>query len=157
MRKPAGLRPLEVSEAYETARGLEARMGEVVDAMLTRLSVCGECRHPRENHTNDGPCGKCVGGATDTSERCLSFAWSVTLGEVVTVFNAMKSAVRHEQRIDADLGLDVKKVAVVGSPIATMLERRGVTLEVFKKMGVEERANLMLEVQRVRAEVESGE
>jgi len=155
MRKPAGIRSLEVTSAYQTAGYLEERMGSVVDAMLTRLSVCGECRHPRDRHTNDGPCGGCVGGDTDTSQRCMAFAWSVTLGEVVTVFNAMKSAVRHEQRIDADLGLDVQKVQVVGSPIATALEARGVTLEAFKRMGQEERANLLLEVQRgvVEAEV----
>jgi len=135
VRKPPGLRPLEVSEAYETARVLEARMGEVVDSMLTRLGVCGNCRHPRERHKNDGPCGSCVG----LKEMCQVFEWSVTLGEVVTVFNAMKSAVRHEQRIDRDLGLDKAQ------PQEHIVWLPGVSVAEFKRLTPEEQDRKMLE------------
>lgn len=145
MRKPNGVTGLEISTAYENIARLEAATGGVIDDLLTRLRVCGGCGHPRERHTSDGPCGRCVGAL---GEPCRVFEWSVTVGEIVQSLTYMKAMTRHEQRVDADLGLDVKKVAVVGSPIAEMLEAAGYTVEDMKRMSASERADKVLEVTR---------
>lgn len=133
---------LSIALAHETAARAEEELLATMEDALARLRTCGGCRHARDGHADgEGACGREGCG-------CGGFVWSVTQGEAVGTVMMLERLARHTQRIDADLGLDVKKIAVQGSPIASLMEKHGVTLEEFKKMAPAERADMMLRIQR---------
>ena len=87
VRKPAGLRPLEVTRAYENAAAMEEKFSGVIERMLERLDICGDCGHHRERHRDgDGACGRCVLDRA-SGEGCMGYRWSVTLGEVLSLIH----------------------------------------------------------------------